>query len=158
MVDILVVSDAPSVIADVRSAIEDADTTVRELRAGHLVRKEVEADPPDLVITDLQVGSMGGIAICMDLRLEESGGRAPHVPVLILMDRRADVFLARRSDAEGWLVKPFDSLRLRRAVRALLEGDRYHDDSYKPLPLPAEVSGTHTAATSQPAQPAELSQ
>ena len=140
MPDILIVSDAPSVIAEVRSALEDSETTIRELSSGALVREAVSEDPPDLVVTDLQVGSMGGIAICMDLRLEESGGRLPHVPVLILMDRRADVFMARRSDAEGWLVKPFDSLRLRRAARALLEDGTYYDESYKPLPLPAELS------------------
>ncbi|MHB1988521.1 MAG: response regulator transcription factor [Acidimicrobiales bacterium] len=140
MREILVVSDAPSVLAEVRSALEDQETAVRELSSGELVRDEVAIDPPDLVITDMQVGHMGGIAICMDLRLEESGGRCPHVPVLILMDRRADVFLARRSDAEGWVVKPFDSLRLRRAASALLDGGTYHDESYKPLGLLAELS------------------
>lgn len=140
MADIVVVSDAPTVLAEVRAALEDNDTTVRELRAGELVRGSVAEQPPDLVVTDMQVGNMGGIAICMDLRLEESGGRLPHVPVLILMDRRADVFLARRSDAEGWVLKPFDSLRLRRAARALLDGGTYFDQSYRPLPLPADAS------------------
>ncbi|HLI44794.1 MAG TPA: response regulator [Acidimicrobiales bacterium] len=139
MADILVVSDAATVIDDVRAALEDEGTTVRSVHSGEAVRRAVDDEPPDLVITDMQVGNMGGIAICMDLRLEESGGRLPHVPVLILMDRRADVFLARRSDAEGWLVKPFDSLRLRRAVRALLAGGTFHDESYRPLPLPAEL-------------------
>ena len=33
----------------------------------------------------------------------------------MLLDRRPDVFLARRSGAEGWMVKPLDPLRLRRA-------------------------------------------
>ncbi len=140
MIDILVVSDAPSVLADVRAALEDEETFVREVTDGHAVRLEVAEEAPDLVITDMQVGSMGGVAICMDLRLEASGGRLPPVPVLVLLDRRADVFLARRSEAEGFVVKPFDSLRLRRAVRTLLEGGTYEDDSYKPLPLPAEAS------------------
>ena len=47
------------------------------------------------------------------------------MPVLMLLDRRPDVFLARRSGAEGWLVKPLDPLRLRRAVTALLDGGTY---------------------------------
>jgi DNA-binding response OmpR family regulator len=140
MAEILVVSDAPTVLADLRAVLEDDETVVREVTRGREVREEVEIDPPDLVITDMQVGSMGGIAVCMDLRLEASGGRLPEVPVLVLLDRRADVFLVRRAEAEGWIVKPFDSLRLRRAVRALLAGDTYEDDSYKPLPLPAELS------------------
>ena len=105
---VLIVSDSESVLAELRSALEDDETEVRELHAGEDVRPAVEQDPPDLVITDLQVGNMGGFAICLDLHLEESGGRIPHVPVVILLDRRADVFLARRSASEGWLVKPLD--------------------------------------------------
>src|SRR5271154_4775905 len=96
---------------------------------GEKVRPAVEEDPPDLVITDLQVGNMGGMAICLDLHLEESGGRIPHVPVVILLDRRADVCLARRSAAEGWLVKPLDPLRIRRAVRAVLDDGTFYDES-----------------------------
>jgi DNA-binding response OmpR family regulator len=40
----------------------------------------------------------------------------------MLLDRTADVFLARRSGADGWLVKPIDALRLRRATDAVLDG------------------------------------
>lgn len=139
MAEILIVADEPTVSAELRGALEDGDTEIRLVNPGELVRLAVEESVPDLVVTDMQVGSMGGIAVCMDLRLEESGGRIPHVPVLVLLDRRADVFLARRSGAEGWLVKPLNSIRLRRAARALLDGGTYHDDSYQPLPLAAEV-------------------
>ncbi|MGO9964390.1 MAG: response regulator [Acidimicrobiales bacterium] len=135
---ILIVSDSESVLEELRSALEDDETEVRELRTGEDVRPAVEQDPPDLVITDMQVGNMGGMAICLDLHLEESGGRIPHVPVVILLDRRADVFLARRSASEGWLVKPLDAIRIRRAARAVLDGGTFHDESYKPLPLAAD--------------------
>jgi DNA-binding response OmpR family regulator len=135
---ILIVSDSESVLEELRSALEDDETEIRELRAGEDVRLAVEQDPPDLVITDLQVGNMGGMAICLDLHLEESGGRIPHVPLVILLDRRADVFLARRSASEGWLVKPLDAIRIRRAARAVLDGGTFHDESYRPLPLLAD--------------------
>ena len=136
---VLIVSDSESVLEELRSALEDDETDIEELRAGEDVRLAVEQDPPDLVITDLQVGNMGGLAICLDLHLEESGGRIPHVPVVILLDRRADVFLARRAAAEGWLVKPLDPIRIRRAARAVLDGGTFHDESYKPLPLVADL-------------------
>ncbi len=132
---VVVVADASTVLADVRAAIEDDETEIVELRSGEEVRPFVQDEPPDLVITDCQVQSMGGIAVAFDLKLEESGGRVPHVPVLVLLDRRADVFLARRAAAEGFLVKPLDPIRLRRATEALLAGDTYHDASYRPLSL-----------------------
>ncbi len=134
----MIVADSNAVLDEVRAAFEDDDTEIRELSAGELVRDSVEEYPPDLVITDLQVGAMGGVAICLDLRLEESGGRIPHVPVLILLDRRADVFMARHSGADGWLLKPLDAMRLRKAARALLEGGTYHDETSKPLALASE--------------------
>jgi DNA-binding response OmpR family regulator len=136
---VLIVSDSDSVLEELRSALEDDETEIRELRTGEDVRLAVEDDAPDLVITDLQVGNMGGMAICLDLHLEESGGRIPHVPVVILLDRRPDVFLARRSAAEGWLVKPLDPLRIRRAVQAVLDDGTFYDESYKPLPLAADL-------------------
>lgn len=140
MARIVLVSDATGVLADLQAVVDDGTNEVVEVRSGELVRKLVHDDPPDLVITDCQVQNMGGIAVALDLKLEASGGRLPYVPVLILLDRRADVFLAKRSAAEGFLVKPLDPIRLRRAVQALLDGETFHDDSYRPLSVAATTA------------------
>ncbi|TML91403.1 MAG: response regulator [Actinobacteria bacterium] len=134
--DVVIVSDAASVRDEVRSAITDPDATVRELEAGKQLLAAVEERVPDLAVIDLQIGNMGGMAACLDIRLEEGMDRLPHVPVLMLLDRRPDVFLARRSQADGWLVKPLDPLRLRKAMSALLAGDTYHDDTHLPPTIP----------------------
>ncbi len=131
----LVASDAPSVRREVASATEGPGVEVVEAVSGEDVVRTVLEDPPDLVVVDMQMGNMGGMAICLELRLEESYLDVPHVPVLMLLDRRPDVFLARRAGAEGWLVKPLDPLRLRRATRALLDGGTYFDESYQPVPV-----------------------
>ncbi len=135
MARILVASDAPSVRRDIAAATEGPGTEVLEALSGHHVAQIVRDDPPDLVVVDMQMGNMGGMAVCLELRLEESYLDVPHVPVLMLLDRRPDVFLARRSEAEGWLVKPLDPLRVRRATRRLLDGGTYHDESYAPVPV-----------------------
>jgi DNA-binding response OmpR family regulator len=132
---ILVASDAPSVRRDIVSVTEGAGIEVLEAATGRDVVDMVLEDPPDLVVVDMQMGNMGGMAVCLELRLEESYLDVSHVPVLMLLDRRPDVFLARRSGAEGWLVKPLDPLRVRRATRALLAGGTYHDESYQPVPV-----------------------
>ena len=136
MPDVLIASDAQWVRDDVRSVLDTRDTTVREVTRGHQVLPAVRENMPDLVVLDLQIGKMGGMAACMDLRLEEGADRLDHVPVLMLLDRRADVFLARRSGAEGFLVKPLDPMRLTRAVRAVLAGGTYEDPSYAPETVP----------------------
>lgn len=135
MQTILVASDAPSVRREVVSVTSGPDVTLTEVASGPELVATVREEPPDLVIVDLQMANMGGMAVTLELRLEESYGALPHVPVLLLLDRRPDVFMARRSGAEGWLVKPLDPLRLRRAVRALLEGGTYADPSYQPVPV-----------------------
>jgi CheY-like chemotaxis protein len=133
---ILVASDAPSVRRQLRSTTAGPDVTVIEARSGpDVVEACLSETPPDLVVVDMQMGNMGGMAVCLELRLNESYLDVPHVAVLMLLDRRPDVFLARRSGAEGWLVKPLDPQRLRRAVRALLAGGTYHDDAYLPVPV-----------------------
>lgn len=132
---ILVASDAPTVRRSVASVAAGPDIQVVEAASGPAVLDAVRHDPPDLVVVDMQMGNMGGMAVCLDLRLDESYLEVPHVPVLMLLDRRPDVFLARRSGAEGWLVKPLDPLRLRRAVSTLLDGGTYLDESYQPVPV-----------------------
>lgn len=125
MPTVLLATDADWIRDEVESALGDEQTTVVTVRSGAEVIGAVAEVKPDLVVLDLQIGNMGGMAACMALRLEESGGRLPHVPVLMLLDRVADVFLAQRSGAEGWLIKPLDSFRLRRAATALLAGGAF---------------------------------
>lgn len=132
---ILVASDAPSVRREVVAALEGPDTEVDQVPSGPAVLEAVRQDAYDLVVLDLQMGNMGGMATCLELRLEETYLDAAHMPVLMLLDRRPDVFLARRSGAEGWLVKPIEPLRLRRAAATLLGGGTYHDLSYQPVPV-----------------------
>ena len=136
MPDVLIATDAPWMREAVESVLSGPDVTVRHVVTGSAVRAAVQERAPEIAVVDLQIGNMGGMAVCLDLRLEESGGRAAHVPVLMLLDRRADVFLARRSAAEGWLVKPLDPIRLRRAIDAVLAGREYHDDAYLPVQVP----------------------
>lgn len=143
MPDVIIASDAESVHREVASVLEGPGTTIRHVYHGPDVRETVGERTPDLVVVDMQMGNMGAFAITLDLRLEAGGGRIDEVPVLLLLDRRADVFLARRSSADGWILKPLDPIRLRRAAKALLDGGTYHDDSYLPQPVAVPAtSGT----------------
>jgi DNA-binding response OmpR family regulator len=130
--DLLVVTDSARVYAEVRSAVEEPGVTLRWARSGHVVVPVLQETPADLVVSDLQVGTMGGYAIAMDIALEVGAGRLAPVPVLLLLDRRADVFLAKRTGVAGWLVKPLDPIRVRQAVQALIDGETYYDPTLMP--------------------------
>jgi len=137
---IVVASDAAFLRREVAAVADGPGVVIREVHSGPEVIAKVRAEPTDLVVVDMQMGNMGGMAVCLELRLQESYGEIPHVPVLMLLDRRPDVHLARRSGAEGWLVKPLDPLRLRRAIREILTGGDYFDDSYQPVPVLVDAS------------------
>ena len=128
MTTVLLASDADWLIEEVRSALSDPGTDVTVVRAGADVRNAVSSQSPELVILDLQIGNMGGMATCMDLQLEIGAERITHVPILMLLDRSADVYLARQAGAQGWLVKPLDSFRLKLASVRLLAGEDMRDE------------------------------
>jgi DNA-binding response OmpR family regulator len=145
-VHILIATDAQWVLNEVQAALDSPSTTFEIVTNGRDVARRVKEQVPDIAILDLQVGSMGGMAITMDLRLDESGGSLPHVPILMLLDRTADVHLARRSGADGWTIKPLDALRLRKAVAAIAAGGCYAEG----IPVPeVEVVEAEPEATSE---------
>ena len=127
MPDVLIATDSPRVYEEVRSAIQEPGVTLRWARSGRAVLPALQDRPADLVVSDLQIGSMGGYAIAMDSALETGAGRLGPVPVLLLLDRQADAFLAKRTGVAGWLLKPLDPIRTRSAVQALLAGNIYQD-------------------------------
>jgi DNA-binding response OmpR family regulator len=144
MPTVLVASDANWVRDHVRAALCGPGFELIEVERGRDVRGSVAEHEPDLVVVDLQITNMGGMAVSLDLRLEESGGRLPHVPILLLLDREADRFLARRSTADAMLVKPIDAGTLRRTVKTLLAAEEQR--------RAAESAGDEPAETPSEAQ------
>jgi CheY-like chemotaxis protein len=69
---VLIAADADWVIDDVRSALEGPDTTFAICRTGQAVTVAATQQAPDLAVLDLQIGNMGGMAVCLTLRLDES--------------------------------------------------------------------------------------
>ena len=123
----LLATDADWIHEEVDAALAGDDIEVLRVREGLDVLPAVHELSPDLVVLDLQIGNMGGMAACMNIRLDESVDRLPHVTVLMLLDRDVDAFLSNRAEADGWIVKPLDAFRLRKAATALLAGERYEE-------------------------------
>ena len=86
-VHILLATDADWIVDEITGALGGEGDTFVVCRDGRAVAGQVKENTPDLAILDLQIGTMGGMAVTMDLRLDESAGVLPHVPVLMLLDR-----------------------------------------------------------------------
>ncbi|MDX1468962.1 MAG: response regulator [Acidimicrobiia bacterium] len=112
MPKVLLVADAPWVVNEVRTALAVHDWTIDELSdpreaAGRSVGYNA-------VIVDMQVDSMGGMAVIRDIRQQTAGGPRPRL--VLLLDRSADAFLARRAGADASVVKPVQPYDLRTAL------------------------------------------
>lgn len=130
MTTILVAADAQWVRDQVRAAFVSPGQEVVEVTRGQEVREAFAEFEPDLVILDLQIGNMGGVAAALDLRLEESAERLDRARILLLLDREADEFIGRRADVDMMLVKPVDAGVLRRAAKELLARPLPGDEEY----------------------------
>jgi DNA-binding response OmpR family regulator len=167
-VRVLLAADADWLVDEIVAALGGPDESFIVCREGREVSRVVgdwaaRGELFDVGIFDLQIGSMGGMAVTLALRLDESAGAVPHVPVLMLLDRVADTHLARRSGADGWLVKPLDPLRLLRAVRTVMAGGTYREgldgiDVVMPEPEPEEPVAEAAAEDEvpEPESPEEL--
>lgn len=129
MPDVLIATDADWIFDEVDAALSDEQRRVVRVRRGRDVSAAAQQFEPELIVLDMQIGNMGGIATALNLEQEFEDGSTPEAPILLLLDRPADVPLARRWGVDGWLVKPLDAFRLRRAARALIAGEDYHEPS-----------------------------
>ncbi len=117
--DILLATDSDQLADEVEAAIAGAHLLHR-VRTGVDVVPAIQQVGPALVLLDLQIGNMGGFAACLAVRHREGMGELLVRPILLLLDREVDTFLAGESGADGWLVKPLDALSTQRAIAAAL--------------------------------------
>lgn len=74
----------------------------------------------DLFAVDMQIGSTGGMATVRLIRDAMFRGEIDRTPIVMLLDRSADAFLAKRAGVDAYLVKPFTSQQLRGVMTELM--------------------------------------
>jgi CheY-like chemotaxis protein len=89
-VHILCATDAQWVLDEVVAAFGSSSTSFTVVTEGRDVAATGNSPTPDQVVLDMQIGSMGAMAVTMDLRLDHTGGRLPRVPIMLLLDRAAE--------------------------------------------------------------------
>jgi len=115
MSTVLLVADDDWVRNDVEGSLADPTTQVVTVSDPRLVVGESVGLTPDLFLVDMQVGSMGGMAVTRALKEAFGSGVLGRAPIVLLLDRSADEFLARRAAADAWVLKPFSAQALRAA-------------------------------------------
>ncbi|MEG3587044.1 MAG: response regulator [Actinomycetota bacterium] len=120
MAMVLLATDSDEIAEETFAALVTSETTVSRVQRGEDVREVALEIEPDLVILDLQIGNMGGVATSLDLRHEIAAGRLKPMKIMMLLDRHADLWIASEAKVDAELVKPLNALQLRKKAESLL--------------------------------------
>ncbi len=117
---ILVVSDD----ASVRAAAGDGFGGSVQVTFASDAREALEilrSATPAVVVVDMHAGSAGGFALCKDM---DASPRLARVPVLMLLERDQDAWLARTAGAAMYKTKPVDGSELVESALSLSSSAR----------------------------------
>ena len=120
MIRILAVDDSPSMREMVSIALRGAGFEVTPAVDGMSALKLAKESTYDLVLSDVNMPEMNGIALISALRAEP---QYKHTPILMLTtesspERKAE---GKRAGATGWIVKPFDPELLVATMKRVLK-------------------------------------
>jgi len=118
MSTILLVDDDPDILKLVSLRLTAAGHGVREAESGEKALALLAASRPDLVITDLKMGGMDGLALFDEIRKQ-----TPTLPVIILTAHGTipDAVAATRRGVFAFQPKPFDGKHLLDQVEEALK-------------------------------------
>jgi len=115
---ILIVDDDAALLRLLSLRLQKEGFTVTEAASGEEALGKLAASLPDLVITDMRMGGMDGLAL-----FEAVNRRHPALPVIILTAHGniPDAVLATRKGVFSYLTKPFEARALMIEVERALE-------------------------------------
>lgn len=114
---VLVVSDDPIVREQARYGFP-SDVRVSFAIDSREAWQVLQSEDASVVVVDMQTGSAGGFGLTRDMAVSE---RLARVPVVLLLERGQDSWLARRAGATSYHTKPLAPGALVRATLAAAE-------------------------------------
>jgi len=113
---ILVIDDEPQIRRLMRTTLIGAGYEVDDARTGEEGLDKVSAYHPDLVLLDINMPGIGGLATCQALRVDKNIA----IIMLTVRDSEADKVAALDAGADDFITKPFSTPELLARIRAAL--------------------------------------
>jgi two-component system alkaline phosphatase synthesis response regulator PhoP len=116
---ILVVDDEEDLLELVQYNLTKEGYQVRCVATGELAIREARAYLPDLVLLDLMLPAVDGLAVCKALKLDVE---TQHIPIVMVTAKteEADVVSGLELGADDYITKPFSPRVLLARIRAVL--------------------------------------
>ncbi|SIP90647.1 two-component system, chemotaxis family, response regulator CheY [Alkalispirochaeta americana] len=115
---ILVVDDSAAVRQSVSYVLDQAGYEVVQAEDGMDALKMLDGSTFDLIVTDVNMPNMDGIALTGKVRELDAYKYTP-VVVLTTESQESKMSAGKAAGATGWIVKPFDSEKLLQVVKRL---------------------------------------
>ena len=112
---ILLIEDDPLNVSFFRAVLEKEGHTVVHESSGILGARRALATPFDIVLCDIDLPGLDGLAICRKLK---DAGVGAKVLALTVHSEEVDRVRAREAGFDGFLSKPISPSALSKAVRA----------------------------------------
>lgn len=116
---ILVVDDQPALAHMMADLLADAGYATRTAENGRAALAEVQAEPPDLLLLDVQMPELDGFEVASMLKADPATATIPIIMVSAHEGRGARL-VGLESGAEDYLSKPVDPAELIAKIRNLL--------------------------------------
>jgi len=116
---ILVVEDETDISELIRYNLEKAGYAVTTARSGEHAIEAARAAPPDLVLLDLMLPGIDGMAVCRQLKAQPATREVPVIMVTARGEER-DVIRGLSIGADDYVAKPFSPAVLVARVEAAL--------------------------------------
>ena len=116
---ILIVDDQPELAGMMADMLNDAGYTTRIFDNGHEAIAEIHADPPDLLLLDVNMPGLDGFEVAALLKADPSTATIPIIMVSA-QDGRGSRVIGLESGAEDYLSKPVDQAELIAKIRNIL--------------------------------------
>ncbi|MDQ3038433.1 MAG: response regulator [Pseudomonadota bacterium] len=116
---ILVVDDEQDLSQMMTELLIGAGFDARTADSGHDALAQIQADPPDLVLLDVDMPELDGFEVAAMLKSDPATATIPIIMVSA-HDGRGARLIGLESGAEDYLSKPFDPAELLAKIRNLL--------------------------------------
>ncbi len=113
---ILVVDDEPQIRRIMRTTLAGAGYEVDDAKTGEEALEKLRDYHPDLILLDMNMPGMGGLAACREIR----AGTGVGIIMLTVRNTEADKVEALDAGADDFVNKPFSTPELLARIRAAL--------------------------------------
>jgi class 3 adenylate cyclase len=145
---ILVVDDTPENLEIITMRLQAHGYDIVTAVDGEDALDKVTASTPDLVLLDIMMPKLDGIAVTKRLKADQS---LPFIPIVLLTAKAdsKDIVVGLDAGGDDYLTKPVDHGQLMARVRAMLRIKELHDEVQKKTQELASLNSTLEARVAE---------